>query len=110
MPFVFYRTRSILYNSLILFGIVSYMLYMIKLQKGEFWRPEDLKDFDGVSIRVAKGVGWITFKCSELDVISRTGETVDLNHEAPLVEAMSEELDIVLEFTKKARTKLGSLL
>lgn len=79
------------------------MLYMIKLHKGELWRPQDLQSLEPASIRVRKGVGWITFKCSEMDVISRAGESVELTQEAPLIEALSEELDIELEFKKKAR-------
>lgn len=74
------------------------MLYMIKLRKGELWRPQDLQNLEPMAIRVRNGVGWITFKCSEADVISRAGESVELSQEGPLIEALSDELDIELIF------------
>lgn len=81
------------------------MLYMIKLQKGELWRPQDLREStDPVSVRVTKGNAWVTFKCSNEDLIYRPGETVALDQENPLIEAINGELDLEVEFLKKAKS------
>ncbi len=81
---------------------------MIKLQKGELWRPEDLcETSEHVAVRVAKGNAWVTFKCLDKDLIYRSGEQVDLNQQNPLIEALSEELDLEVEFIKRARSFFG---
>ncbi|QDK38432.1 hypothetical protein [Bdellovibrio sp. NC01] len=84
------------------------MLYTVRLQKGELWRPQDLKPGSAqVSVRVAKGVGWVTFESSDEDLIYRPGEIVDLNKDRAIVEALSEELDLEVQFMKKARSFFG---
>lgn len=84
------------------------MLYTVKLQKGELWRPEDLKPGSAqVSVRVAKGVGWVTFQCSDKDVIYRPGQTLDLSQDHAIVEALTEELNLEVQFIKNARSFFG---
>ena len=103
MPFEIYGTLAFLYGSLTLFGKIGDMLYMIKLQKGELWNPESLKTgMDGISVRVSSGTGWLTYECSK-DVIFREGESMHVDKNAPLIEALSDELNLEIEFKKKAR-------
>ncbi|MBO9666179.1 MAG: hypothetical protein J7501_05145 [Bdellovibrio sp.] len=83
------------------------MLYMIKLHKGELWRPDSLKEgVEDVSVRVTSGVGWVTFKCSD-DLIYRPGEVLKVDSKEPLIEALSEELSLEIEFKKRARSFFG---
>lgn len=76
---------------------------MVKLHKGELWRPDSLKERIGeVSVKVASGIGWVTYKCSNDDVIYRAGEVLEVNQKEPLIEALTEELSLEIEFKKRA--------
>lgn len=77
---------------------------MIKLQKGELWRPEDLNEgFEKVSVRVATGNAWVTFKCSDKDLIFGPGQMLELNQRDSIVEALGDELNLEVEFFKRAK-------
>lgn len=78
------------------------MLYMVKLQKGEIWKPEQF-DLRTATVRVAKGNAWVTFNSSNEDLIFREGETLSLNEKAPVVQALSHELDLQIQFIEKAK-------
>ncbi|WP_220128733.1 hypothetical protein [Bdellovibrio sp. KM01] len=93
--------------SLTLFGKMSHMVYMIKLHKGELWRPDLLKEgVTDISVKVASGIGWVTFKCSQ-DLIYRPGETLDVAHKEPLIEALTEELSLEVQFKQRAHHFFG---
>ncbi|WP_210415622.1 hypothetical protein [Bdellovibrio sp. ZAP7] len=75
---------------------------MVKLHKGELWRPDSFKQrVDEVTVKVASGIGWVTYKCSS-DAIYREGEVLKFDEKEPLVEALTEELSLEIEFKKKA--------
>ena len=80
---------------------------MIKLQKGELWRPDTLKEgLADVSVRITSGVGWVTFKCSN-DLIYRSGEVLEVDQKEPLIEALTEELNLEVQFKQKAQHFFG---
>lgn len=86
------------------------MVHMIRLQKGELWRPGNFNCSELVSVRVAKGTGWMTFKCSNEDRIYQSGQILELDEKEPLLEALSEELDLEIELRQLKMKKIFSFL
>ena len=74
------------------------MLQAIKIQKGQLWRPENISRSSAqVSVRIVRGIGWVTSPSSVKDIIYRTGEIFSWDQKKPLILALSEELDLEVE-------------
>jgi len=73
------------------FGIIIHMIYQIKLQKGELWRPKELKRG---SYKVLTGVAWVTYTGVADDYVVNHGELLPANQSGMVVEALE---DLTLE-------------
>ncbi|MBS1969298.1 MAG: DUF2917 domain-containing protein [Bdellovibrionales bacterium] len=67
------------------------MIYQIKLQKGELWRPKELKRG---SYKVLSGMAWVTYTGVPDDYVVNLGETLPATHNGMVVEALE---DLTLE-------------
>lgn len=67
------------------------MIYHIKLQKGELWRPKELKRG---SYKVLSGMAWVTYTGVREDFVVNFGESLPANHYGMVVEALE---DLTLE-------------
>jgi hypothetical protein len=68
------------------------MIYQIKLQKGELWRPKELKRG---SYKVLSGMAWVTYKGMSEDYVVNHGEALPATYNGMVVEALE---DLTLEF------------
>lgn len=72
------------------------MIYHIKLQKGETWRPQGLrKGF----YKVLHGEAWVTFRGVEEDFVVSHGELLPETQNDMVVEAL-EDLTLEIQNTK----------
>jgi hypothetical protein len=77
-------------------GIIIHMIYHIKLQKGETWRPA-LKA--GATYKVLSGTAWVTYKGITKDFLFGAGENFLTSNNETVVEALDE---LTLELVPKA--------
>lgn len=67
------------------------MIYHIKLQKGELWRPKELKRG---SYKVLAGMAWVTYTGVREDYVVNFGESLPAHLQGMVVEALE---DLTLE-------------
>lgn len=67
------------------------MIYQIKLQKGELWRPKELKRG---SYKVLSGMAWVTYTGVREDFVVNHGESLPGTLNGMVVEALE---DLTLE-------------
>lgn len=72
-------------------GIILHMIYQVKLQKGEFWKPQAVKRG---SYKVLKGSAWVTYTGVPDDYVVGNGETLPATQNGMVVEALE---DLTLE-------------
>ncbi|KYG68608.1 hypothetical protein AZI87_05050 [Bdellovibrio bacteriovorus] len=73
-----------------IFSIMAYMVYQIKIQKGELWNPA--KAFVPDAYKVLAGKAWVTMEGSIEDYIIGEGELLPLPRAGTLIEALTDEL------------------
>jgi len=77
-------------------GIIIHMIYHIRLQKGETWRPNAK---GGATYKVLAGTAWVTYKGITKDFLFGVGERFLLSHTEAVIEALDE---LTLELIPKS--------
>ncbi|WP_155723877.1 DUF2917 domain-containing protein [Bdellovibrio bacteriovorus] len=69
---------------------MAYMVYQIKIHKGELWNPARVLVPDAYKVLVGKA--WVTMEGSLEDYIIGEGELLPLPRAGTLIEALTDEL------------------